>query len=186
MYLQLTDEALVALLKENDDLALKTLFNRYYKALCQLSEVYTRDYTVAEEIVANLFMKLWDNRTSGAILNVKSYLFVSAKNLSLNYLQKKKDPVDSIEDVDFQTHTIPDKTTPLHILTGRESYNRLLGIIDQLPVAQREVLLMSHIDNINKHEVAKIMGISVRTVESTLYQTIKKLRILLKDSYRYS
>lgn len=186
MYLQLTDEALMALLAQDDDSALKTLFDRHYKSLCQLSEVYTKSYTVAEEIVANLFMKLWDNRANSAILNVKSYLFIAVKHLSLNYVHKKKAPVDSIEDIQFETHTIPDRVTPLHILTGRESYNKLLGIIDQLPAAQREVLLMSHVDNINKHDVAKTLGISVRTVESTLYQTVKKLRILLKDSYNYS
>ncbi|MFD1258055.1 RNA polymerase sigma factor [Mucilaginibacter terrae] len=186
MYQQLTDEALIALLAKGDDLSLKTLFDRHYKSLCQLSEVYTKDYTIAEEIVANLFMKLWDNRANAVILNVKSYLFISTKNLSLNYLQKKKAPVDSIEDIEFETHTIPDRVTPLHILTGRESYNKLIAVVDQLPASQREVLLMSHVDNINKYEVAKTLGISVRTVESTLYQTVKKLRIILKDSYRYN
>lgn len=182
MYLQLTDEAIMDRIKKNDQLALQTLFNKYYKPLCQLCAVYTRDYAVAEEIIANLFIKLWDNRNDAAILNIKSYLFVSAKNLSLNYTQKKKEPVDSMEDIDFQQHVFPDQNTPYNILSGRESYNKILKTIDTLPPSQREVLLMSHVDNINKHEISKVLGISVRTVETTLYQSIKKLRVLLKDS----
>jgi RNA polymerase sigma-70 factor (family 1) len=176
----LTDEQLIELLKQNDHLALETLFNRYYKALCQFCAVYTKDYIAAEEIIANLFMKLWDNRSDVSILNVKSYLFVSAKNLALNYNQKKKDPVDSIEDVEIEQHLFQDRDTPFKILSGRESYNNILKVIDTLPESQRQVLLMSHVDHIDKHEISKILGISVRTVETTLYQSIKKIRLLLK------
>lgn len=172
-------------LKANDDLALETLFNRYYKSLCQLCTVYTKDYAVAEEIIANLFIKLWDNRDT-AILNVKSYLFVAAKNLSLNYVQKKKDPVHSIEDLNPEQLTLKDRDNPFKILSGRESYNTILAMIDTLPTSQRQVLLMSRIDNLDKNEIAKVLGISVRTVETTLYQSIKKLRQLLKGEHNFT
>jgi len=186
MYSTLTDEELIALVKVNDELALKALFDRYYRSLCQLSSIYTKDYTVAEEIVANVFMKLWDGRSDATILNVKSYLFVAAKNASLNHIQKKRDPVDSIEDVDFKEQLFADKKTPFHIISGRESYKKILHTIDSLPVSQREVLLMSHVEDLNKHEISKILGITVRTVETTLYQSIKKIRSLLKDSFNFS
>lgn len=185
MYPALTDEALMGLLKQNDHLALETLFHRHYKPLCQFCTVYTRDYTVAEEIIANLFMKLWDNRNDALILNVKSYLFVSAKNLSLNYNQKRKAPVDSMEDVEIGQHIIHDRDTPFKILSGRESYNRILAVIDTLPASQRQVLLMSRIENLDKQEISRVLGISVRTVETTLYQSIKKLRLLLKGFHNF-
>lgn len=180
MYPALTDEALMSLLKQNDHLALEILFSRHYKSLCQFCTVYTRDYTVAEEIIANLFMKLWDNRHDALILNVKSYLFASAKNLSLNHIQKKKAPVDFMEDLEMGQDVIHDRDTPFKILSGRESYNGILTVIDTLPASQRQVLLMSRIDNLDKQEISRILGISVRTVETTLYQSIKKLRLLLK------
>lgn len=185
MYPALTDEALMGLLQQSDPVALETLFNRYYKTLCQLCTVYTKDYTVAEEITANLFIKLWDNRDT-AILNVKSYLFVAAKNLSLNHIQKKKDPVHSIEDINLQNYVLKDRDNPFKILSGRESYNKILSLIDTLPASQRQVLLMSRIDNLDKNEIAKVLGISVRTVETTLYQSIKKLRQLLKGQHNFT
>ena len=183
MYPQLSDEELMDLLKADDHLALENLFNRYYKTLCQVSAVYTKDFEIAEEIVANLFMKLWDSRYEINVQNVKGYLSVSVRNASLNHTQKKKAPVDSIEETARQLSEVQDQNTPLNIITSRESYNRILRLIDTLPPSQREVVLMSHVDNLNKHEVAQTLNISVRTVETTLYQSVKKLRALLKDSY---
>lgn len=183
MYSELEDEALIGLLRENDHLALETLFTRYYKPLCQFCAVYTREYVIAEEIIANLFMKLWDNREDANVLNVKSYLFVSAKNLALNYIQKKKDPVDSLEELNTDQVMVYDRDNPFKILSGRESYDSILTVIDTLPTSQRQVLLMSHIENLGKEEISRILGISIRTVETTLYKSIKKLRLLLKGFY---
>lgn len=186
MYPELTDEALTDLLRRNDPVALETLFNRYYKSLCQFCTVYTKDYEASEEIIADLFIRLWDNREDTQITRVKSYLFVSAKNSSLNYTRKKKDPVDSIEDLGTDQHLFQDIKTPFHILSGRESYQKIISTIELLPDRQREVLLLSRIDHVDKNRVAELLGISVRTVETTLYQAIRQLRQLLKDSRNFT
>jgi len=185
MYPELTDEALTDLLRKNDPLALETLFNRYYKSLCQYCAVYTGDYEVSEEIIADLFIRLWDNRKESIILNIRSYLFISAKNRSLNHKQKKKEPVFSIDEIDTG-HIFQDSETPFHILSGRESYQRILRLIDLLPLRQREVLLMSRIESMDKNRISEVLGISVRTVETTLYQAIKQLRVLLKEPFNFT
>ena len=182
MHLSLTDEVLMEQIHDNDTQALEVLFNRYYKQLCQFCAVYIKDDAVAEEVVANLFIKVWDNRSEVRILNVKNYLFLAAKNLSLNQLQKKKEPVYSIEDTTICSSLLQDTNTPFKILSGRESYNKILSLIETLPQAQRQILLMSRVDDMCKHQIAGILGISVRTVETTLYQSIKKLREMLKGS----
>lgn len=182
MYVKFTDEALTDLLKENDALALETLFNRYYKSLCQFCAVYTKDYEAAEEIIADLFIKIWDGRKVHTIAHLRSYLFTAARNLSLNYIQKKKDPVSSLEDVQADHHLFQDIDTPFRILSGRESSAAILQLIDRLPERQREILLMSRIDQMDKSNIAGVLGISVRTVETTLYQSIKELRRMLNDS----
>jgi RNA polymerase sigma-70 factor (family 1) len=186
MYLPLTDEALMCLLKENDHLALEALFNRYYKSLCQFCAVYTNNMEAAEEIIADLFIKLWDNRNTIAILNVKGYLFISAKNLSLNFNQKKKAPVDFLEEVGITQHIVNDNNTPFKIISGRETYHQIMRVIDTLPTSQRRVLLMSRIDNLDKQEIARVLNISVRTVETTLYQAIKRLRTLLQGPHNFT
>lgn len=186
MYPDLADEALAALLKENDAIALETLFNRYYHQLCQFSAVYTRDHAVAEELVSNLFIRIWDNRVDAAILNVKHYLFSATKNLSLNHLSKKKEPLQFIDDTSLPDTSFQHNDTPLKILTGRETCNSILSLIDRLPLSQRQVLLLTRIDNLSKHEVAAQLGISVRTVETTLYESIKRLRGLMNEVVYFS
>lgn len=182
MYTEDTDEALTARLKRDDAAALETLFNRHYKPLCHYCTLFTKDFTAAEEMVADLFIKIWDNRHSSDLLNVKGYLFLSVRNLSLNYIQKKKNPVQSIEDLDGAEIIAKDMNTPFSVLSGRESDQRILNMIDRLPARQREVLLMSRIDAIDKHTIAQVLGISVRTVETILYQAIQQLRNQLKIS----
>jgi RNA polymerase sigma-70 factor (family 1) len=186
MHLSLTDEELMEQMRQNDAKALEVLFNRYYKQLCQFCSVYIKDDAIAEEVVANLFIKVWDNRTEVRILNVKKYLFSAVKNLSLNQLQKKKEAMQSIEDEDVCNTLLQDTNTPFKILSGRESYNKILSLIDTLPQAQRQVLLMSRVDDMCKHQIAGILNISVRTVETTLYQSIRKLREMLKEAPNFT
>lgn len=183
MHLQFTDEVLLGLLKEDDHGALEALFNRHYKGLCQFCAIYTNNIEVAEEIIADLFIKLWDNRHNVTILNVRSYLFTSAKNLSINYNQKKKPPVEFMEDITADLQTVKDANTPFKIISGRESYHQIMRLIDLLPPAQRQVLLMSRVDNLDNREISRILEISQRTVETNLYQAIKKLRTLLPDAH---
>lgn len=181
MYLDFTDEALMNLISNGESKALEALFNRHYKSLCQFCVVYTKDYEAAEEIIADLFIKIWDGRLGEPILNVKAYLFAAARNLSLNHLQKKKAPVTSIEELP-ETHLFQDLNTPFRILSGRESSTEILRLIDRLPDRQREILLMSRIDQMDKHKIAAVLAISVRTVETTLYQSLRELRRMLNDS----
>jgi RNA polymerase sigma-70 factor (family 1) len=186
MYKELTDESLTALLKSGDPTALETLFRRYYKSLCQYCAIYTKDFAAAEEIVADLFIKLWEAREDSNILHLKNYLFVSARNLAFNHKQKKKAPLDFTEDLALHAHLSPDVNTPFKILSGRESYDRILRVIDTLPERQREVLLLNRVDQVDKHRIAELLGISVRTVETTLYQSIKQLRLLLQGSRNFN
>ncbi|WP_256001878.1 RNA polymerase sigma factor [Pedobacter deserti] len=180
MQAMVPDETLISRLKSNDAHALEVLFNRYYKSLCQFCGVYTKDYEAAEEIVADLFIRIWDNRHNLDVDHAKAYLFASARNMSLNFVQKKKQPVQSIEDIPDSDQRFRNTDTPLKIISGRESSAQILQLIDQLPPRQREILLMSRIDQVDKHEIAHMLNISLRTVETTLYQSVKELRSLLK------
>lgn len=181
MYSKLTDDVLITLVRQDDSLALECIFNRYYKSLCNFCAVYTKDYAAAEEIVADLFIRIWDNRKDSAILKLQQYLFVAARNLSLNYQQKKKNPIDYFEDLHLKGQLLEDTNTPFKILSNRESDGAILRLIDQLPARQREVLLMSRIDHMDKNKIALSLGISVRTVETTLYQAIQQLRRLMQQ-----
>jgi len=181
VYLSKSDEDLMSLLINEDSLALEILFNRYYPALCRFTSIYIKDYSKAEELIADLFMRLWDKRKELQIKSVKSYLFTAAKNLSFNEIQRAKLTLLSLNaHVDVLEY--PDShLNPQELLTSRESYAEIIGMIDQLPDRQREVLLMSRIDQLGKDIIADLLGISVRTVETLLYQAVKNFRSSTTD-----
>ncbi|RVU02868.1 RNA polymerase sigma-70 factor [Mucilaginibacter limnophilus] len=183
MFRDSTDEELISYIRQSNQFALEELFHRYYKCLCQLCSVYIKDDAAAEEIVSNIFIRFWENRDVVTVINIKSYFFSSAKNAALNYIQKKKAPLDYIEDYSAQAEEHAEHNTPFKILSGRESYKKILSLIDTLPPAQRQVLLMSRIDNMDKHEISNLLGITVRTVETMLYQSIKNLRRLINNPH---
>jgi RNA polymerase sigma-70 factor (family 1) len=181
VYLSKSDEDLMSLLINQDSLALETLFNRYYPALCKFTSIYVKDYNKAEELIADLFMKLWDKRSGLDIKSIKKYLFASAKNLSFNEIQRAKLSILSLNDHEDALEYPDTYLNPHEILTSRESYSEIMDLINLLPDRQREVLLMSRIDLLEKNIIAELLGISVRTVETLLYQAVKNFRSLATD-----
>jgi len=180
-YLLKTDEELLFLLKSNDSIALETIFNRYYAPLCKFTSIYLNDYSKAEELIADLFIKLWDRRVQLDIKSIKKYLFISARNIALNEIHKAKLQTSSLNDHDECLAISDDRMNPYELLISQESYEEILAVIDQLPPRQKEVLLMSRLDLLEKNNIAEILGISVRTVETLLYQSIKNLRSLISN-----
>ncbi|WP_406826796.1 sigma-70 family RNA polymerase sigma factor [Pedobacter sp. KACC 23697] len=171
----------MSLVANQDSLALETLFKRYYPALCRFTSIYIKDYNKAEELIADLFMKLWDKKDELQIRSIKKYLFAAAKNLAFNEIQRVKLHILSITDRE-DTLDYPDTyLNPQEQLTSRESYSEIMGLINLLPERQREVLLMSRIDLLEKNMIADLLGISVRTVETLLYQALKNFRSLKTD-----
>lgn len=181
-YRELNDEDLIGLIKLNDSLALEALFNRYYPPLCKFIAIHLKDYSQAEELIADLFIKLWDSRSTQDIKSVKAYLFIAAKNMAINHLQKAKNKIDYYEDYGFSVELSHTGPNPFDIISSKESYRKIIQLIGLLPERQREVLLMSRIEDLDKNTIATILGLSVRTVETTLYQAIKTLQQIVKAS----
>lgn len=173
------DSQLYRLVREDDQTALEALFQRYYTSLCQFTRIYVKDETVCEEIISDLFIKLWAGRFATEILNLRSYLFTSARNLAFNFSQKKTAPLAFIDDLSSYENVFYNDNNPHSLISDRESYQSVIALIDMLPDRQREILLMSRVDNLDKYKIAEVLSISVRTVETTLYAAINQLRSLI-------
>ncbi|RYE37961.1 MAG: RNA polymerase sigma-70 factor [Sphingobacteriales bacterium] len=183
-YELLSDEELLSLIRDNNTLAFKALFNRYYRPLCKFISIYIADEALAEEIISDVFVSLWGMHNKSAVRNLKNYLFIAARNHSFNRLRKKTAPLtysDTLEDYD---NSLSDGTSPLSLIHSRETQQEIIQLIDELPLRQREVLLMSRISGVENEEIASVLGISVKTVQSTLYQAVRELRSKLSQAER--
>ena len=162
------------------------LFREYYVALCAYSRKFVGRKDVAEEIVSETFMKIWENRSSKDIkLLEKSYLFQAVYNNSIYYLRKLKnkevlehylaDP--SVENVVASMIESEQKSS---LLTG-DFTEKVERAISQLPDRQQQVFKMKRFEGKKNREIADALEISVKTVEMHLAKATLSLRERLKD-----
>lgn len=152
------------------------LFRLFYSKLHSFSMQYVHVKEVAEEITNDVFIKLWNRREEIlAINNLSTYLFVAVKNYSLNYLKQYSHLHVAVEDNDGVTALI-NRNDPEQELEWKEISFQLNQAIDDLPDQCRTIFKLVKEDGFRYKEVAEILGISPRTVETQLFRAIKKLQ----------
>lgn len=170
---------LVIQLKEGNKKAFRSLFNRYYKILCCYVLQYTKSEHMTEEVVQEVFVKVWISRKS---LNIhkdfSSFLFVMARNKVYDHLRKL-----SSRNALKQTHGLQiHKTTQnsFNELQYRE-YEHVLGAaLNKLSEKQRTIYTLSRQHGKNNKEIADQLGLSPKTVKNYLWEALKTIKIHLQ------
>ncbi len=124
--------------QEGDYIAYRELFTRYYRSLCTYSMRVVVAREVAEEVVADVFVKLWKNREQIEVhTSFEAYIFRAVRNQSLDYLKLKlhrvheREPLESIQ----WNLAYADHYTPAEEIVFNEFYDRVEGHINDLPPA---------------------------------------------------
>ncbi len=173
------DNELYLKLKEGDERAFQSLFRKYYSAMCHFACQFLDDRELAEEIVQDMFVKIWEKR---AILNietsVKHYFFRSVRNHCLNQIQhekiKKQYANKMIESA--QQEIIAEQ-----YFLEVDLVKRIEKSIDSLPPKRKEIFRLSREQGMKYKEIAETLDISVKTVEAQMGLALKYLREDLKD-----
>ena len=162
-------------IKQGDKKSFEALFSSYYDALCNFAYLFVQDYQVAEEAVSDVFVKIWLRKEKIDIhLNVKAYLYKSTKNTVLSYVRKQK-----LETVNIENHQDSQNTeTPETLLLKAEKTDHLHQIINTLPKKAGLVFRMHKVDQMKYREIAEILGISEKTVENHMGNSIRHLKKL--------
>lgn len=140
-----------------------------------LAYKYLKDSFRAEDIVQQVFLKLWEARSlfAGAI-NIRNYLYTSAKNLILNEIRDNFSDMEKNYVVIQNTPEFEDKLQSA--LEEKDLFQHFYKILAELPEQKRKVCLLKIRDNLSNQEVADKLHISVPTVKSHYSQAIKLLR----------
>lgn len=181
-----TDEFLWSLVRDNDQYAFAILLKKYYKQIHTYCCQYIARKDIAEEISSNVFITLWVKRASINIHTCfKSYVYSSAKNLSINFKLSKEGRL-KFEPID--TGPIPEEDEglfPLLELTDTgpdemlsEMKKTLSEMIEKLTF-QRKKILSFYLEGFKYDEMAQIMELSKKTVSTTVEQVVRKWRELL-------
>jgi RNA polymerase sigma-70 factor, ECF subfamily len=172
----LNEIALVEKIKNGDHNAFESLFKELYPSLCIYAKKFTQQKEPAEEIVQQIFFKLWENRNELAIhTSLKSYLFKSVHNNSLKYLNSKKFEEDYKK---FNEELLLRQSDYLPDFELSEKINKS---IEDLPPQCKKIFLMSRYDNLRHIEIAEKLSISVKTVEVQIRRANIVLRKKLQD-----
>lgn len=150
-------------------------FDYYFTRLIQFAITIVKSKLLAEEIVLDVFLKLWKHRnTLGTINNIETYLFISIRNTALNTLKREqKFHFDMFEDSHVQLadyRQIADST-----LIEDEMLQALNQAVIQLPAKCKIIFKLIREDGLNRNEVAQILNISAKTVDNQVAIAVKKI-----------
>ena len=160
-----SEKNLLMQLAAGNEAAFKELFNQYHKQLGTYIYRITNSYELAEEIVQDVFLKVWMNHEIFAnVSSFKAYLFVLSKNHTLNYLRKLTK--EQMRKNEWEQQSI--RTLKLDDTTDKLCYSLLDKAIDRLPMQQQKVYLLSRHQRLKYAEIANELDISHETVKKYL------------------
>jgi RNA polymerase sigma-70 factor (family 1) len=165
-----------------DAATFERVFREYHAMLCRYALTLLHDTDQAEEVVQDVFFKIWEKRESLTITSsIKSYLFRAIHNTAINLLVKKNKEI-RMEDAPLKiVHQI---SPPVADMQTKEMEKAIANALQKLPEQCRKVFELSRFGELKYSEIAATLNISIKTVEN---QMGKALRIMRQElsSYMY-
>lgn len=160
----------------------ETLFKGNYQKLSWFANRYVNDIDVAQEIVAEVFTKLWEKRATLVVsVSLQNYLYRMVQNSCLNYLKHKKienEYVNYLERADLLSEHMQDHLQQIHV---KELKKQLHIAIDQLSPRCKEIFEMSRLQFLSNKQISQVLNISVKAVERQMTIALHKIRFQLSE-----
>jgi len=165
------DQSIWSKIVSGDVVALRNLHDKYYYQLWLWASKHTHNETLAEELVADCFIKLWERREHILIeKSLKSYLYLMVRNQMVSQHRKSK------KQIVFNSENLPDLPDEVTI-NNQDFYADLYCAIQKIPEQRRKILELAAFDSLTYNEIAARLNISVNTVKTQMgraYQFLKE------------
>ncbi len=170
----ISDLELLERIKQNDSVALRILFERYFEALCFFSFQILKTIELSEESVSDVFTNIWLKRKTIDIkTNFRTYLYTAVKNQSINYLRKEKRYSQNMDSSNL--HLIVSDQTADQLVLQQNLENKIDSLLKELPEKRGIIFRMNRIDGLSYKEIAEILSISISTVQNQMVKAIKHI-----------
>ncbi|MFI3281646.1 MAG: RNA polymerase sigma-70 factor [Rikenellaceae bacterium] len=175
----MSEREVISAINRGDQTIYKYLYDTYYYSLFVVARGYVRDDQIAESLVSDLFVKIWE-RTDDLVIttSLTAYLMRSIRNLSINYLQckwtKSRVSIDGAHEaspLEFTSHD-----TPLGILLEREMEQKINNLINAMPQETQEVFKLSRSKSLKYTDIALQLGTSQDNVKYHMKRALFILR----------
>ncbi|MGQ1910590.1 RNA polymerase sigma-70 factor [Marinifilum sp. RC60d5] len=164
--------------KKGNRSVFKQIFDAFYKGLLIFAKNFVQESDVAEDLVQEVFVKLWEKReTIENPTTIKAFLYVSVRNRALNHFRRNK----LIKQ--YQQEEIQKKSSEYFFknqLIEEETYRMLLQAVDELNGQTKNVCLMS-LHGVQNAQIAEELNLSTSTVKYHKNKALEILRTRLKD-----
>lgn len=171
---------------ENDQTAYRQLFIRFYNRLYRFVKGFTKNKELAEEIVSDVFINIWKRRNAiEEIANLKLYLFVSARNITFNYLKRlHKESFTNLDEVEVEPED--PFADPGEALITREMNLKLRAAIEALPPRCKLIFMLVKENGLTYKQTAQLLNISESTVDNQLSIALKRIGGAVRYNFRHN
>jgi RNA polymerase sigma-70 factor (family 1) len=173
------EDLMVKILRDNDYESFQSLFKKMYSPLCVFCFKFVGIREVCEELVSDVFYNIWKNRARLEVSSPKAYLFTAVRNRGFDYLRKFKRNI--LCDLQEATHVSSGACDGENMIIQEELQQLLDGSIARLPKQCRLIFELSRDQGMKYREIALMLNISIKTVETQMGRALKHLRESLSN-----
>mgnify|MGYP001188999902 CR=1 FL=1 len=168
-------------LKQQEIPAFEQVFRQFNAPLCFFARRWVNDLAIAQDIVTDVFVKLWQKRTGFKTLySIKAFLYISTRNACINHTQQAKYQARVRESI--RQRLSNEDSNGLNEAIYAEVLQQVNTIVKELPAKCREVITLCYSGGLNCHEIAHKMQISVHTVRNQKNRGVH----LIRNRFRYT
>lgn len=170
------DQHLLSALAQSDERAFAEIYQTYWKLLHDTAWKRLGDKEQAGDVVQDVFVKLWDQRATLAIDNLRAYLQTAVRYKVYNLIASRK-----VNDTYFQYLAFLDVASDQadqQILYG-ELQEQLNALLNKMPLKRRQVFDLRYVDGLSTREIAEKLNISQKTVQNQLIKATDSIKEIL-------
>jgi len=167
-------------IRQGDEEQFESLFRSSYVSLVRYAKSLVRDHDTAEEIVQDLFFRLWQDREKIKIdSSLNGYLFRAIHNRCIHWINHNRVVMKHVTEM---TYTATENTdNPSDIIQYNELQLKITKIIERLPERCGRIFCMNRFEGLKYAEIAKKLSVSVKTVEANMGRALKEFRRALTE-----
>ncbi|MDR2282614.1 MAG: sigma-70 family RNA polymerase sigma factor [Sphingobacterium sp.] len=177
----MTESILIENLRSDSQEGFVAIYNRFYTPLLYFITKYVKKPEVAEEILADVFVTVWNRRMDfQSMENLRAFLYISAKNASLNTL-RSPNKVTYLESITAFEHLLIEDKDTFTQMTYVELLQSIFEEVERLPNRQKEVFKLTYLEDRTVEEIAQQLEMSPTAVYANRSRAISSLRLVLKS-----
>lgn len=168
-------------LLEGDQKALEQLFAIYFPRLNDFASKVVKDDVISQDIVQEVFVKIWEKRSEIEPINFEAFLFRLVRNRCIDYIKHLKVINNRMQEIQISSkyeelYRIDFVGDEPYILIEQELKQKIEKTIASLPERCREVFIMSRINGLKNKEIAEKLEINIKNVERHLSRALQAFR----------